>query len=40
MFSVTSFRSFLKTPYLHYSGGGIGGRGGIKMASASTQSAN
>ena len=29
-------RTFLKTPYLHYSGG----RGGIKMASAKTQSAN
>ena len=29
-FSVTSFRMFLKTPYLYYTGG----RGGIKMASA------
>ena len=35
-FSVTSFRTFSKTPYLHYSGE----RGGIKMASAKTQSAN
>ena len=35
-FSGTSFRTFLKTPYLLYSGG----RGGIKMASANTQSAN
>ena len=31
-FSVTSFRTFLKTPYLYYTGG----RGGIKMASAKT----
>ena len=30
VFSVTSFRTFSKTPYLYYSGG----RGGIKMASA------
>ena len=29
-FSVTSFPTFSKTPYLYY----IGGRGGIKMASA------
>ena len=29
-FSVTSFRTFSKTPYLYYTGG----RGGIKMASA------
>ena len=29
-FSVTSFRMFLKTTYLYYTGG----RGGIKMASA------
>ena len=35
-FCVTSFRTFLKTPYLPY----IGGRGGIKMASASAPSAN
>ena len=35
-FCVTSFRTFLKTPYFPY----IGGRGGIKMASASTPSAN
>ena len=33
-FSVTSSRTFSKTPYLYYTGGGIGGRGGIKMASA------
>ena len=31
-FSVTSFRTFLKTPYLYYTGG----RGGIKMVSAKT----
>ena len=37
-FSVTSFRTFSKTPYLYYTGGryrwGGGGGGGIKMASA------
>ena len=35
-FSVTSFHIFSKTPYLLYSGG----RGGIKMVPANTQSAN
>ena len=30
VFSVTSFRTFSKTPYLYYTGG----RGGIKMALA------
>ena len=34
VFSVTSFRTFSKTPYLFVLVGGIGGRGGIKMASA------
>ena len=33
-FSVTSFRTFSKTPSLVILVGGIGGRGGIKMASA------
>ena len=39
-FSVTSFRTFLKTPYLVNMVDGNGGRGGIKIASANTQSAN
>ena len=39
-FSVTSFRSFTQTPTLIIAVGGVGGRGGIKMASAKTQSAN
>ena len=32
-FSVTSLSTFLKTPYLYYTGG----RGGIKMASSVTR---
>ena len=36
-FSVTSFRTFLKTPYTFIIlVGGIGGRGGIEMASFKT----
>ena len=39
-FSVTSFRTFSKTPYLLYSGGWFQWAGRIKMASANKQSAN
>ena len=42
VFCVTSFRTFFRRPltFLILLGSGIGGRGGIKMVSASTPSAN
>ena len=40
VFAILVSVLFSMTPSLHYIGGQYGGRGGIKMASASTPSAN